>query len=139
MTFHDKYTRVNKWWQKAEFRLDYDIVFQTDIVGYTYEDEYVKLDRFGRVTIKAGFDWGASGLTWDTRSSRRGSIIHDAIYYLSQMKVFDDAPNNHALRLSADDLILKYCLEDGMFKTRAYTWYYVLRACGGSSWNYRYN
>lgn len=137
MTFHDKYHRVNKWYQKAEFCLEYDVVYQTDIVGYEYEDDSIKLDRYGRVTLKTWWCWGASGLSFDTKSSRRGSCIHDGIYYLSQKGVFDNAANPALLRAIADDLILRLCLEDGMFKVRAYTWHRVLRIAGGRSWNRR--
>lgn len=137
MTFHSKYRRINKWYQKSMFCLKMDVDYQTDIVGYTYEDEYIKLDRYGKITLKEHFVWGASGLAYDTKSSREGSCIHDGIYYLSQVGVFDEAPNNNALRAIADDLILYYCLKNKMWKIRAHSWYKLLRAFGGKAWQLR--
>jgi len=134
--FHRKYIRVNHWYQSAEFKLIEVYVIQTDILGFYYEDAYVRLDEEGLLTIKVGYKFGASGPTWDTKSSREGSCVHDALYWISQQGGFGREDNEH-IREQADHLILYLCLTNGMYRWRANLWHKVLRVRGSKAWNKR--
>ena len=78
------------------------------------------------LTIKAGYAWdGPSGLTWDTDTFMRGSLVHDALYQLMRMEVVGV---EH--RKIADDLLRAICIEDGMWTFRANYVYRAVRRCG---------
>ena len=93
--------------------------------GITYKPEkgiikmrHIKLFPDGKLLIKAGFAWdGPSGLTRDTRSSMRGSLVHDALYMLIRN---EKIPGIY--RDEADYILNRLCLEDGMWKWRAWAW-----------------
>lgn len=79
----------------------------------------------GILTIKKHYCWdGASGPTWDTLSSMRGSLVHDALYQLIRMEKL----NPWLDRENADKLFYEICLEDGMWGWRAWAWYKIV--CG---------
>lgn len=81
--------------------------------------EYIDLDTNGNLTIKQGYAWdGASGPTFDTKSSMRASLVHDALYQLIRcgfLRVTD--------RIESDLEFHKICVEDKMFGWRAKLWY----------------
>lgn len=96
--------------------------------------KYVELlPLFGgmsELVIKPGFPWdGASGPTWDTKSSVRGSCVHDAFYYLERRGLLDA----NRWRVVADEMIRDICIEDGMWAWRAEIWYKVLRTFAASA------
>lgn len=100
--------------------------YQTDIKGYNIDHDWIRLEPNGTLTAQAGYAWdGASGPTVDTKSSMRGSLIHDCLYQLmgmdSRMLVY---------RTYADDLLYKICCEDGMHPFRAYLWRKVVNWFG---------
>jgi hypothetical protein len=73
--------------------------------------------RMGYSTYR-GYAWdGASGPTYDSKSSMRASLVHDALYQL-----MGEYPELLAWRLYADDLLYKICQQDGMWPFRAYLW-----------------
>lgn len=92
---------------------------QTDIMGKEYRiDGYIRLNDTGILYIYRGYAWdGASGPTYDSKSSMRASLIHDALYQL-----MGEYPELMKWRLYADDLLYKICREDGMWPFRAYLW-----------------
>lgn len=95
----------------------------THLRGITVRTRYVLVDADGTLTILPGFPWdGASGPTWDTPSSVRGSCVHDAMYFLERKGLIDVS-----WRAEADRLIRAICIEDGMWEWRAEIWYKVLR------------
>lgn len=138
MNFHKKYKRVTPWWRPitAEFLLLKSHSEFTGIFNYEYEDKYVQITKNGVITAKAGFRWSASGPTWDTKSSRRASCIHDCLYYLSQKGVFNIADSDRLKRL-ADNLLYSIAIADGMWLCRATAWYKALDAHGHKAWNKR--
>ena len=72
----------------------------------------------GWLTIKAGYAWnGASGPTFDTKDSIRGSAVHDALYQLMRLGLLDIS-----WRSKADDLLHDICVEDDMIHMRAELW-----------------
>lgn len=140
MNFHDKYIRVNKWYEQAEFKLTNRHITKTGIVGFDYDDEDVKLDIYGNLTSKAGFYFGASGPTWDTKSSREASCLHDALYWISQnngfIRTYDGhIPNDKAIKMAADSLLYNTAIKNGMYRWRACMWLTALHQFGGNAWN----
>ena len=88
---------------------------------------YIKLFPDGKLLIKAGFAWdGPSGLTLDTKSSIRGSLVHDALYMLIRNQKIPAIYKDEA-----DYIINRMCLEDGMWKWRAWAWLGTLRKFAG--------
>ena len=102
-----KYQLVDPYW------------IQTDIMGKEYKvDGYIRLSEDGILYIYRGYAWdGASGPTYDSKSSMRASLVHDALYQL-----MGEYPELLAWRLYADDLLYKICRQDGMWPFRAYLW-----------------
>lgn len=91
---------------------------------------FLSLDKNGWLYIKAGYAWdGPSGPTYDTKSSMRGSLIHDALYQLMR---YDLLPQKD--RDLADEELYKACIEDKMWKWRAKMWLrQVKRFAGGAA------
>ena len=87
-------------------------------LGVDYEDDFLALA--GNVlTIRSGYAWnGASGPTWDSKSSMRGSLIHDALFQLIQLGVL---PQNQ-ISLANDELYV-ICRQDHMNPLRAQIWH----------------
>ena len=78
---------------------------------------YISLRKDGLLFVKAAYAWdGPSGITIDTKSFMRGSLIHDALYQLIRMGYLELTD-----RAQADKELYTICLEDGMCKIRA--WY----------------
>ena len=115
ITYNDGY----KYQLKEEYSQVIGIKPVADIVT-----DYVQLDRQGTITIKNGYAWdGPSGPTFDTPSFMRGSLVHDALYQLMRGSFLD-----HKIHRDAADCILRdICLEDGMWRARAWWVYQAVR------------
>lgn len=91
---------------------------------------FIELTTDGLLTIRKGYAWdGASGPTFDTNSSMRAALAHDAIYQLIRESwlIFElDRP-------LADRELEWIGREDGMWAARARTWLSILGRFGGSS------
>ena len=85
--------------------------------------DWLELDPDGTLRIRAGYAWdGASGPTYDSPSSMRPSLYHDAVYQLIRLGLL--APS---MRAAADAMFHRVCREDGMFKPRAWAWFHLVR------------
>lgn len=94
---------------------------------YPIETPWLRLTSDGLLTILHGYAWdGPSGPTVDTPDSMRGSLLHDALYQMIRLGKLSE----HARR-SADLLLYRICLEDGMAPLRAKIWYDMVRAFAG--------
>ena len=90
------------------------------------------LSNNGFLTILGGYAWdGPSGPTWDTKSSMRGSLVHDALYQLIRLGLLDIS-----WREKADDLLHDICVEDGMVHARAELWEEMVSIFAGSAAKY---
>lgn len=139
MNFHEKYVRVNKWYEVSEFKLTTDHLIKVDIVGFDFMDEYGSIDIYGNLTVKAGFYFGASGPTCDTKSSREASCLHDLLYWFNQVGAFrrtydGHRPDSMLIRKAADEVLLDTCLRNGMYEWRANMWHLGVRRFGDDSW-----
>jgi len=108
-----------RYYEGYKYQLAETYEMNVGIVGYDVKiGEYVHLWEDGTLIIYKGYAWdGASGPTWDSKSSMRASLIHDALYQLMgvKKKLLD-------YRLLADDLLCRICKEDGMWSVRAFIW-----------------
>ncbi|PJZ27668.1 hypothetical protein [Leptospira kmetyi] len=111
--------------------------FQTEIktnsplqIGNPDVKIFVDLNRDGMLNIEAGYAWdGPSGPTIDTKTFMRGSLVHDALYQLMREEKLD----RDGYRETADRILKKICLEDGMNSFRAAYVYKFVRWFGDSS------
>lgn len=101
-----------------KYQLHEIYAIKTDITGYGAKTEYIELTVGGLLIIDAGYAWdGASGTTIDTKTSMRGSLVHDAFYQLIRMKLLP-----YSERCKVDDLFYKILQADGMNRIRAWFW-----------------
>ena len=85
--------------------------------------EYLKLKTDGWLYIRRGYSWdGASGPTFDTPATLRGSLVHDALYQLIRLELL-----HIQYRYAADCLLKEICIEDGMNEIRAELWFLAVR------------
>lgn len=101
-----------------KYQITRDMHYQTTILGYDIDIEYIRLTPDGLLTLKKGYAWnGASGPTWDTKNSQRGSGEHDAGYQLIRLGYLPRETKEYF-----DQLLYDLCVQDGMFKFRAAYW-----------------
>lgn len=85
--------------------------------------DWLELDTDGWLRVRAGYAWdGASGPTWDSNSSMRGSVVHDALYQLMRLGLL-----SREWRQVADAVFEQLCLQDKMLPMRARLWYHAVR------------
>lgn len=114
--------------QKYKYQLLEDEIYETEIEnGGIGINGFVNLSPQGTLVISRGYCWnGASGPTFDTESSMRASLVHDALYQLIRQKKL-----SFEYRKLADDIFYAILLEDGMPKWRAWLWYQAVRKFAG--------
>ena len=110
--------KPHTWLSKYKYKLLEDWSYKTDIAGYSIRSKYVNITKTGILKFKKGYTWdGASGPTWDTKSCRRGALVHDGLYQLLRT---GKLPQTY--KKAADQLLYDLCVEDGMWKFRARYW-----------------
>jgi hypothetical protein len=115
-----KYQIVNDYRVQTDIRPDHDI-----------ETEFVQLDRAGVLTIRHGYAWdGPSGPTFDTADFMRGSLVHDALAGLMR----DFYISRNAWFTATNRELQKICIEDGMWRIRAWWVFIGVEYLGGKSW-----
>lgn len=91
------------------------------VVGNDYV--WVDLDA-GQLVVNLGYAWdGASGPTWDSPSSMLASLFHDALYQLIREGFLP-----RSVRQGADEVLRDVAIDEGMWRWRAWAWYYAVRA-----------
>jgi hypothetical protein len=91
------------------------------------ETDYLRMEAGGLLTCLKGYAWdGASGWTFDTNDSMRGSLVHDALYQLMREGLLPQS-----CRPPADDLLRTLLLADRMFRPRAAVWHLAVRIGAG--------
>ena len=115
------------WTEGYKYRLDKDFVIHVDVYpGRDITSGLITLTKEGWLTVKKHYSWdGASGLTFDTKSSMRGALVHDALYELIREGLL-----GLEWRRPADRELWRICCEDGMLKCRADIWYNAVRIGG---------
>lgn len=80
--------------------------------------EFISLTTSGDLRIKAGYAWdGASGPTWDTKSTLRASLAHDGLYQLMR-----ELHLPQKWRSRVDTYFGELLKEDGMWAPRRLLW-----------------
>ena len=109
-----------------KYQLTKTYIRYIDILDIDCGNDFVKLDKHGRLTICEGYAWdGPSGPTIDTPSFMQGSLVHDAIYQLMR-----ECGLSKDFRLVADQTLHNMCLNDGMSRLRAQYVYWAVRIFG---------
>ncbi len=90
------------------------------ITGKTIKQGFIRLTAKGILTLNKGYAWdGPSGPAIDTKNFMVGSLVHDALYQLMRKRRL----NPEFYRDIADRLLQQICIDDGMWKVRAW-WVY---------------
>ena len=112
-----------------KYKLKTEQSAMTDITGLEINNNFFILDTNGILVVRRGYCWnGSSGPTWDTPSTMRASLFHDALYQMMREKLI-----SLDWRYISDKLYYKMCIDDGMWRWRAWLHYKALRAFGESS------
>lgn len=107
-----------------KYQLVADELYQTDILGYDIDTQFIALGKSGLMVLKTGYACdGPSGPTIDTDDFMRPSFGHDGLYQLMRE---EHLPQKY--RRQADKLMKKWCIEEGMPKFRADYCYAAVRA-----------
>ena len=116
---------------RYKYQLMDDYTIQIDIKPVQdIEFEYMSLSSEGLLNIRKHYAWdGPSGLTIDTRSFMRGSLVHDALYQLMRLGALDHKVH----RKRADEILREICLEDGMCSFRAWYVYQAVHIFAGKA------
>jgi len=113
---------------KYQLRRDYSTEYHL-YPKKTISTEWITLTSTGWLTIRRGYAWnGPSGPTFDTDSSLRGSLEHDAIYQLIRLGLLSKECKD-----IADQQLHDTCEEDGMVPIRADIWQEGVHLFGASS------
>jgi hypothetical protein len=103
-----------------------DYTFQTRINGYSFEHRLFMMRPDGTVTVFADYPWdGASGPTWDTKSSMRASLEHDVLYEMMRLGLLPQS-----CFLMANFQLYHTAIADGMWAWRANSWLKALNRFG---------
>jgi len=114
---------------KYRYRVEAPVIFNVpEFVGYPCKTDYVKLTANGLLCIQPQYAWnGANWPAINTKSSIPGSLAHDSLYQLIQLGLLP-----FELRVKADEVLRRVCIESGMWVWRANNWYKAVRV--GGSW-----
>ena len=116
-----KYRSGYKYQLAEEYPVTISVTPQNNI-----KTDFIELSSEGKLVIKKGYAWdGPSGPTLDTKNFMRGSIVHDALYQLLREEEIDKK-----WRAEADQELKRICLEDGMWRIRAWYVYHAVRMWG---------
>lgn len=91
-------------------------------VAATVRTDWLELTPDGWLQIRAGYAWDGATGAWDSKSSMRGSLGHDALYQLIRLGLL-----SHEWREAADRVLRRLCEEDKMLGPRAWAWFHAVR------------
>ena len=118
-----KYQLQNFFWVQTSLSGNHSRIEDPDNI----HSPWVRLTFDGVLEIKAGYAWdGASGPTFDTKSTMRASLVHDALYQLMRAGKLSQED-----RKAADELLYALMIQDGAWSWRAKLWLATLRKFAG--------
>jgi hypothetical protein len=86
---------------------------------------------YGCIIFEAGHWWnGASGISIDSKSAIKSSLVHDAIYDMIEINPYLKE-DEEFFRKVADDVFYRLLKRNGMWSFRARLWYFAVRFFGG--------
>lgn len=109
-----------KYYEGMKYQLAEDAIFETPVVGYNITDEFFTLHETGVLLVRRHFPWdGASGPTFDTKSSMSASLVHDVFCILMR-----DGRISYEIWQNRINLFFRQmCIEAGMSIWRANFWH----------------
>ncbi len=111
---------------RYKYKLSMQQSIMTSIKGVIVDHDFFKLSVDGMLTVRSGYCWdGSSGPTWDTISSMRASLFHDALYQMMRESLLPVI-----WRKVSDKLYHNVCIDDGMWRIRAWYQYKAVRIFG---------
>jgi hypothetical protein len=115
--------------QGYKYQLEKDFITEVEIFDESITSPYIELRPNGCLLIKKGYAWdGPSGPAIDTKDFMRGALVHDALYQLMR-----EYGLNRDYRPTADTIMRKFCLIDGMNPIRAWLAWFGVRLFGRDS------
>ena len=107
-----------------------DFEIQTRMIGFVVNHPWFTLHPDGRLYIRKGYAWdGASGrLTIQTKTNKRGSLVHDVFYQCLRAGLLPHDPCFHL----ANEELRRICLEDGMWGFRADYYFFAVEKFGSA-------
>jgi hypothetical protein len=113
-----------------KYQLALDYLVKTSLrPSKAINTKFLFLGIDGWLLIRAGYAWdGPSGPTFDTSSSMRGSLIHDALYQLLREGLLPPEA-----RQAADRELYAACIQDRMWRGRADLWLREVNKFAGSA------
>jgi hypothetical protein len=102
-----------------KYQLERPFIIKTPIIGYEINDFYFKLTADGTLEVSRGYAWnGASGPTWDTKSSMPSSLVHDVFCQMQR----DGRVDYTVWHSVVNQFFEEMCRQDGMWSIRASAW-----------------
>ena len=118
--------------RRNKYVLTDELEIETPVSGYVVTTPYIELLMDGTLLVRPGYAWdGASGPTWDSPCTMRGSLVHDVFYQLLREGHIGSGRWHEIVRRTADRFLIDLCVEDGMWRLRGWLWYHALRWFGG--------
>lgn len=132
-----------KWWRRWFVKYKYEVLQDYRVKLHfkpkkRIESEFYIFDTDGWLTIKKGYRWnGASGPTWDTRSTIRASAVHDVIYQMIRRSQLDpglkDLGDRELQIIMIEDYHPRNKISNQWSNFRAGYYYQAVKYVGGSS------
>jgi len=117
-----KYRSGYKYQLAFEYQININIKPKQDI-----NIQFIKLDTQGQLIIADGYAWdGPSGPVIDTDENMRASLVHDALYQLMRYRKLTAKDYKD----KADKIFKTICIEDGVSRAIAHSYYLGLKAGG---------
>lgn len=114
------YKRGDKYQSLREHRIQTSLRPKQKLVS---KHGWVELHTNGELVVKKGYCWdGPSGPTFDTASTMRASLFHDALYQLMRELLLSVG----AHRRLADELLRRVMIADGAWEWRADFWLWTV-------------
>ena len=121
-----KYQVRKDWWVATSIVAQACRIEDEDLPG----SPWIELEGNGVLRVREGYALdGPSGPTIDTKTFMCGALIHDALYQLIRLGHLAAEP----YRKTADDILRRVCLKDGMCHFRAFYVYWSVRLFAASS------
>lgn len=112
-----------------KYQLYADCLLMTPIRGFHCQVPFAELHPDGSLILRKGFAWdGASGPTFDSKSSFRGSAGHDVLFDMLRRNLLPHDPCFHL----ANVFLREQCIRDGMWKWRANMWFRAVEKFGNA-------
>lgn len=103
-----------------KYQLEALYACETPVTGTLIEDDLFTIYESGLLVIRKGFAWdGASGPTFDSKSSMRASLVHDVFCICMR----DGRLSYEKWQDTVNEFFRQQCIEDGMWHWRAGLWH----------------